>query len=113
MLKKKNSKFSKEENRLLFFQTVIWLHEGGQYLDILNMIAMEVFYGDIKKAKIWLDEIYEEAVELSKMIKERNSKKIKKWIKEKIIKLLPSSEKINNSVDNGKKKLNNLIKRYN
>lgn len=83
-LMKKNENFSDENNRMLFFQTVIWYYEGGQYQDILIMLKNDVFKNDIEKAKVWLDQIHQDASELAKLIKERDPEKIKSWAKEKI-----------------------------
>ena len=87
-LEKKNEKFSTEDNRMLFFQTVIWYHEGGQYLEILGMLKNGVFKNDIEQAKVWLDEIQKEASELAQLIKERDSEKIKNWFKQKTLELI-------------------------
>ena len=102
-LEKKNQNFSLEENRLLFFQVVIWYHEGGKYDEILNMLSKDVFKNDIEKAKSWLDDISTEAQELASAIKEKDNEKIKSWIKEKILQLLPSDEKIDEAVDKAKR----------
>ena len=73
---------------MLFFQTVIWYHEGGQYLEILGMLKNGVFKNDIEQAKVWLDEIQKEASELAQLIKERDSEKIKNWFKQKTLELI-------------------------
>jgi polyhydroxyalkanoate synthesis regulator phasin len=96
---------------MLFFQTVIWYHEGGQYQEILAMLKNDVFKNDIEQAKVWLDEIHEEASELAKLIKERDSEKIKTWLKEKTLELIPTSEQIDEAVDKGKEKIDNIRKR--
>ena len=41
--RKKNKEFSDENKRMLFFQTVIWYHEGAQYQEILAMLKNDVF----------------------------------------------------------------------
>lgn len=110
-LEKKNKEFSDENKRMLFFQTVIWYHEGGQYQEILAMLKNDVFKNDIEQAKVWLDEIHEEASELAKLIKERDSEKIKTWLKEKTLELIPTSEQIDEVVDKGKEKIDNIRKR--
>jgi len=110
-LDKKNQKFSTEENRMLFFQTVIWYHEGGQYPEILGMLKNDVFKNDIAQAKVWLDAIQKEAAELAQLIKERNSEKIKTWLKQKTLELIPTSEQIDNVVRDGKKKLDKVRNR--
>ena len=110
-LEKKNPKFSSDENRMLFFQIVIWYHEGGKYQEILNMLKKDVFQNDINHAKIWLDEIHTEAAELAQLIKERDSDKIKKWLKQKVLELIPTTEQIDNVVEKGKKKLEGLRNR--
>lgn len=110
-LEKKNPKFSSDENRMLFFQIVIWYHEGGKYQEILNMLKKDVFQNDINHAKIWLDEIHAEAAELAQLIKERDSDKIKNWLKQKVLELIPTTEQIDNVVEKGKKKLEGLRNR--
>ncbi len=107
-LEKKNTRFSDENNRMLFFQTVIWYHEGGQYQEILEMLKRDVFKNDIEQAKVWLDEIQQDASELAQLIKERDSDKIKSWLKEKALELIPTTEQIDNVVDKVKKKLDGL-----
>jgi len=102
-LEKKNKNFSLEENRLLFFQVVIWYHEGGKHDAILNMLSKDVFKNDIEKAKAWLDEISTEAQELASAIKEKDNEKIKSWLKDKLLQLMPSDEKIDESVSKIKK----------
>ena len=110
-LEKKNKRFSTEENRMLFFQTVIWYHEGGQYIEILGMLKNDVFKNDIEQAKIWLDEIHKQADELAQLIRERDSKKIKAWLKQKTLELLPTSEQIDNAVDKTKGRLDRIRSR--
>jgi predicted small secreted protein len=110
-LEKKNKEFSDENKRMLFFQTVIWYHEGAQYQEILAMLKNDVFKNDIEKAKVWLDNIQQDASELAKLIKERDSEKIKTWLKEKILELIPTSEQIDESVDKGKKTLDKFRNR--
>jgi hypothetical protein len=112
-LEKKNKRFSTEENRLLFFQTVIWYHEGGQYSEILGMLENDVFKNDIEQSKLWLDEIHEDANELAQLIRERDSQKIKSWLKQKTLELLPTSEQIDNTVDKAKKRLDRIRDRLN
>lgn len=107
-LEKKNPKFSEESYRSLFFQTIIWLHEGGEYSEILKMLSQGVFKNDIDKAKEWLDSIYNEAKELAQIIKERDIEKMKVWIKEGTLKLIPSNETIDRTVEKGKEGLNRL-----
>jgi hypothetical protein len=104
-LEKKNERFSDENNRMLFFQIVIWYHEGGQYQEILTMLKNDVFKNDIEKAKVFLDEIHQEAAELAQIIKERDTDKIKTWLKEKTLELTPTTKQIDEAVDKGKKKL--------
>ena len=96
---------------MLFFQTVIWYHEGGQYIEILGMLKNDVFKNDIEQAKIWLDEIHKQADELAQLIRERDSKKIKAWLKQKTLELLPTSEQIDNAVDKTKGRLDRIRSR--
>lgn len=112
-LEKKNKRFATEENRLLFFQTVIWYHEGGQYSEILGMLKNDVFKNDIEQSKLWLDEIHEEANELAQLIRERDSRNIKSWLKQKTLALLPTPEQIDNTVEKGKKRLDRIRDRLN
>ncbi len=104
-LEKKNKEFSDENKRMLFFQTVIWYHEGAQYQEILAMLKNDVFKNDIEKAKVWLDNVQQEASKLAQLIKERDSEKIKTWFNEKTLELIPTSEQIDEAVDKGKKML--------
>jgi hypothetical protein len=110
-LEKKNKEFSDENKRMLFFQTVIWYHEGAQYQEILAMLKNDVFKNDIERAKVWLDNIQQEASELAQLIKERDSEKIKTWLKEKTLELIPTSEQIDEAVDKGKRKLDKFRNR--
>jgi hypothetical protein len=110
-LEKKNKKFSDENNRLIFFQTVIWYHEGAQYKEILSMLKNDVFKNDVENAKIWLDDIQQEAFELAQLIKNRDSEKLKSWIKEKVLEVLPTSEQVDVAIDKGKKNLEKLRNR--
>ena len=110
-LEKKIERFSTEENRLLFFQTVIWFHEGGQYSEILNLLKNDVFNNDIQQAKSWLDDIQKEAVELSHMIKDRDSEKIQSWLKQKTLELIPTNIQVEKVVDEGQEKLEKLRNR--
>jgi hypothetical protein len=110
-LEKKNERFSTEENRLLFFQTVIWFHEGGQYSEILNLLKNDVFNNDIQQAKSWLDDIQKEAVQLSHMIKDRDSEKIQSWLKQKTLELIPTNIQVEKVVDEGQEKLEKLRNR--
>ena len=110
-LEKKNKEFSDENKRMLFFQTVIWYHEGGQYQEILTMLENDVFKNDIEKAKVWLDNIQQDASELAQLIKERDSENIKNWLKEKMLTIIPTSEQIDKAADKGKKTLDNLRNR--
>lgn len=105
-LQKKNQIFSSEEKQLLFLQIVIWYHEGGEYLAILSMLKNDVFRNDIEQAKVWLDAIQEEASELAQLLKERDSEKIKTWLKQKTLEVIPSSEQVDNVIEKGKNKLN-------
>ena len=110
-LEKKNKEFSDENKRMLFFQTVIWYHEGAQYQEILEMLKNDVFKNDIEKAKVWLDNIQQEASQLAQLIKERDSEKIKTWLKEKTLELIPTSEQVDEAVDKGKKTLDKFRNR--
>ena len=110
-LEKKNKEFSDENKRMLFFQTVIWYHEGAQYQEILEMLKNDVFKNDIEKAKVWLDNIQQEASQLAQLIKERDSEKIKTWLKEKTLELIPTSEQIDEAVDKGQKRLDKFRNR--
>jgi hypothetical protein len=57
-LKNKNSeKIETETQKQLFFQVVIWVEEGGNYVMILAILINDVFQGDINKASEWLDSI--------------------------------------------------------
>ena len=110
-LEKKNKEFSDENKRMLFFQTVIWYHEGAQYQEILAMLKNDVFKNDIESAKVWLDNIQKDASDLAKLIKERDSEKIKTWLKEKTLELIPTSEQIDEAVGKGKEKIDNIRER--
>lgn len=110
-LEKKNPKFSEQIYRLLFFQTVIWLHEGGEYSEVLRMLSQGIFKNDINQAKEWLDSIYSEVKELAQLIKERDVEKMKTWIKENTLKIIPSNEVIERRVEKGKDRLDKFHNR--
>jgi nitrogen regulatory protein PII-like uncharacterized protein len=75
------------------------------------MLENDVFKNDIEKAKVWLDNIQQEASELAQLIKERDSENIKNWLKEKMLTIIPTSEQIDKAADKGKKTLDNLRNR--
>jgi hypothetical protein len=109
-LQKKNpEKFDTEEKRRLFFQVVIWYHEGGSYAQISELLSKDVFGNDILKAKQWLEEIDKEAQELAKIIKYKNIDEIKKWIKDRLSDLF----KNNGAIQKGKDRLNDLMQNLN
>ena len=66
---------------------------------------------DIESAKVWLDNIQKDASDLAKLIKERDSEKIKTWLKEKTLELIPTSEQIDEAVGKGKEKIDNIRER--
>jgi hypothetical protein len=108
-LQKKNpEKFATDDSRRLFFQVVIWYHEGSNYAQISNMLSKDVFGNDIKKAKQWLDEINKEAKQLAEIIKYKNTEEIKKWIKERLSDLFKNNE----TLQKGKKQLNDLMQNF-
>jgi len=108
-LQKKNpEKFDTEDKRRLFFQVVIWYHEGGNYAQISSLLSKDVFGNDIQKAKQWLDEINNEAQQLAKIIKYKNTEEIKKWIKERLSDLFKNNE----TLQKGKKQLNDLMQNF-
>jgi len=87
-LKMKNpSKFSTEEDRLLFFQVAVWYHEGGNYSQILDLLSKDVFANDTSQAKKWLDEVDQDAKEFSFLMKAKDDKKVTEWIKSEMTKL--------------------------
>jgi hypothetical protein len=111
LIKKNPEKFSTKEERLLFFQVVIWSYEGAAYQDIVKMLSQDVFADDIDAAKKWLDEIYKEAVEIAQLIKNKDSEGLKNWSKQKILDILPTNSEIDNAVDKTKEGINNLRNR--
>jgi polyhydroxyalkanoate synthesis regulator phasin len=110
---KKNVKFSKEENRLLFFQTVIWFHEGGQHAAILNMLKNEVFNGDLNQAKLWLDEVVNDAKEMADLVRNKDNNELKQWLKKKMTQMLPTEKQVDRAVNRGKERLLNLRRQLN
>ncbi len=110
-LKSKNEKFAQEENRLIFYQLIIWLHEEGEYSQILLMLGNDVFKNDINAAKEWLDEIYEDAKELALIIKSRDKDKIKSWLKSQITALLQKKPGVTGVIERGRNRLDNLRNR--
>ena len=111
-LEKKNpEKFARKEDRMLFFQVVIWSYQGAEYDDIVNMLSQDVFADDITAAKKWLDEVYKEAVEIAQLIKKKDSEGLEKWAKEKLLSILPSDKELDQAVDKAKDGLNNLRNR--
>ncbi len=111
-LEKKNpEKFAKKEDRMLFFQVVIWSYQGAQYDDIVNMLSQDVFADDITAAKKWLDEVYQEAVEIAQLIKNKDAEGLEKWAKDKLLANIPSNKQIDDAVGKAKDGLNNLRNR--
>lgn len=110
-LEKKNEIFSLEKNRLSFMQVVIWYYEEGEYKDILQMLAKHVFQNDIKRAKLWLDDIQAEAKELARMIKNRDSEALEQWLKAQLLDVIPTSAQIDNAVESTKDRLENARRR--
>ena len=108
-LEKKNpEKFARKEDRMLFFQVVIWSYQGAEYEDIVDMLSQDVFADDITATKKWLDEVYQEAVEIAQLIKNKDSEGLEKWAKDKLLALIPSNKEIDNAVGKAKDGLNNL-----
>jgi len=108
-LEKKNpEKFATKEGRMLFFQVVIWSYQGAQYDEIVNMLSQDVFADDLTAAKLWLDEVYQEAEEIAQLIKNKDSEGLEKWAKDKLLALIPSNKEIDNAVGKAKDGLNNL-----
>ncbi len=110
-LEKKNEIFSLEENRLSFMQVVIWYYEEGEYKDILQMLTKHVFQNDIKRAKLWLDDIQAQAKELAQMIKNRDSEALEQWLKAQLLNVIPTSAQIDNAVESTKDRLENARRR--
>ena len=72
-LRKKNpEKFTSEENQQSFLQVLVWAYTGGEYKEILEMLAKDVYGGDINKAKQWLDGIYDQAKLISEYVKNKD-----------------------------------------
>lgn len=111
LMKKNPEKFATKENRMLFFQVVIWNYAGAQYDDVVNMLSQDVFANNIAATKNWLDEIYQEALEIAQLIKNRDSEGLKKWAKEKFLSIIPTNKEIDNAVDKTKENLTNLRNR--
>jgi hypothetical protein len=110
-LESKNSKFKSEESRMLFFQTVIWYHEGGQYQEILLMLKNSVFKNDINEAKIWLEEIHRDASNLAEVIRSRDTEKMKEWLRQSLLVAKVSLSNAENRIKAGFKDLNSLLTR--
>ena len=108
-LQKKNpEKFSTEEDQQRFLQVLVWAYTGGQYQEILEMLAKDVYGGDTNKAKQWLDGIYEQARTIVDYVKSKDYKGLLIFIgiNDKIEKFMHDNEK---TINNVKDKLKGLL----
>lgn len=88
-LKKRNSeRFSTEEDQQAFLQVVIWTYLDNDYNDIITFLTTEVFSGNSNNAKSFLDEVYEVAQEVARLIRDADQQALVSWIKEKSKELL-------------------------
>jgi hypothetical protein len=110
-LEKKNEIFLQEENRLMFMQVVIWFYEEGEYKAILHMLAQHVFKNDIKRAKLWLDDIQAQAKELARMIKNRDDEALEQWLRAQLLDVIPTNAQIDRAVESTKDRLENARRR--
>jgi hypothetical protein len=70
-----------------------------------------VFQNDIKRAKLWLDDIQAQAKELAQMIKNRDSEALEQWLKAQLLNVIPTSAQIDNAVESTKDRLENARRR--
>lgn len=108
-LKKKNpEKLGSSAQQKRFKQVVIWSYMGNDYNQILNMLADNVFHDDIASAKSWLNEIYDEAREISDLIRDRDRNGIKRWLAQK---MANAAEGAGEALDRGRRALDNFRNR--
>jgi len=108
-LQKKNpEKFSTEEDQQRFLQVLVWAYTGGQYQEILAMLAKDVYGGDTDKAKHWLDGIYEQARKIADYARDKDYKGLLIYlgIHDKVEKFMQNNEK---TINNVKAKLKGLL----
>lgn len=100
-LKRKNpSKFKTEEDQHRFLQILVWAYKGGDYNQILNMLAKDVYNGDLTKAREWLDGLYEQAVQITSYVKQNDYKGLLVYL---------GIPEYGDKIKKGKKYLNNLL----
>lgn len=88
-LKKKNpERYSTEEDQQAFLQVVIWTYLDNDYNDIITFLTTEVYGGNSNNAKSFLDEVYEVAQEMARLIRDTDQQALVTWVKEKSKELL-------------------------
>lgn len=100
-LQKKNpQKFATEEDQQRFLQVLVWAYTGGNYQEILEMLAKDVYGGDINKAKQWLDGVYDQAKSIVEYVRSKDYKGLLSYIgiNEKVEEFMQKNEKTINSV---------------
>lgn len=84
-LAKKNPElFGTADGRQVFLQLVIWAYLDAQYDDILRMLAGTVFKDDLAKAEDFIQQSYESAKEIARLIKERDTRAMAAWARKAI-----------------------------
>jgi len=87
---------------------LVWAYTGGQYQEILAMLAKDVYGGDTDKAKHWLDGIYEQARKIADYARDKDYKGLLIYlgIHDKVEKFMQNNEK---TINNVKAKLKGLL----
>lgn len=111
-LEKRNPMFAQESRRLAFFQTVIWMYEGGNYDQILGMLSKDVFKNDIEIAKSFLNTIQAQAQEIASLLKEGNKQRIRAWVSRQLADSLPTREEISTIAEEGRNRIQRLRDRF-
>lgn len=83
-LKKSNpNRFRSEEDRQAFLQVVIWSYLDNDYDNMITFLTNEVYNGNSNNAKSFLDEVYDVAQEIARLIREIDKEALIAWVKEK------------------------------
>ena len=83
-LKKSNpNRFRSEEDRQAFLQVVIWSYLDNDYDNMITFLTNEVYNGNSNNAKSFLDEVYDVAQEIARLIREIDKEALITWVKEK------------------------------
>ena len=67
----------------VFTQVVIWSYLDNDYDNMISFLTNEVYNGNSNNAKSFLDEVYDAAQEIARLIREIDKEALIAWVKEK------------------------------